>query len=56
MMDRIYARSTLFGGTDRQCEQCGERIVCGLDERRADAKFCSTRCRVAAHRQRHASG
>ena len=30
----------------RTCKQCGERLLM----RRSDARFCSTRCRVAAHR------
>jgi hypothetical protein len=28
------------------CERCGEKF----EARRSDARFCSTRCRVAAHR------
>ena len=36
----------LFAGN--QCEQCGASLA----DRRADAKFCSARCRVAANRQR----
>ena len=30
----------------RTCARCGERLLM----RRSDARFCSTRCRVAAHR------
>lgn len=34
----------------KACARCGRRIG---GSRRADARFCSTRCRVAAHRERH---
>jgi len=45
MMNRLYARSTMFGGTDRACAHCGSRMVIGLDDRRSDARYCSPRCR-----------
>jgi hypothetical protein len=32
----------------RTCAQCGETFA----PKRSDARFCSTRCRVAAHRAR----
>ena len=32
------------------CAQCGEEFV----SRRSDARFCSNRCRTAAHRSTHA--
>jgi hypothetical protein len=35
---------------DRLCEYCDRRLPKGA---RADARYCSTRCRVAAHRARH---
>jgi predicted nucleic acid-binding Zn ribbon protein len=48
---RTYARSETFDGVERQCEHCGGRMGgMGLDVGRADQRFCSTRCRVAAHR------
>jgi hypothetical protein len=44
-------RWIVVGGEDRHCAHCGGLLVpLGLDQRRSDAKFCSTRCRVAAHR------
>ena len=33
--------------TPRPCDQCGESFT----PKRSDAKFCSARCRVAAHRK-----
>ncbi|MFC6885304.1 MULTISPECIES: bifunctional DNA primase/polymerase [Actinomadura] len=35
--------------TDRTCEHCGEGLALLA---RADARYCSTRCRMAAHRAR----
>ena len=32
----------------RQCEQCGKTFT----PTRSDARYCSTKCRVAAHRSR----
>jgi hypothetical protein len=47
MMNRLYARHTMFGGTDRACAHCGGGMVI---DRRSDARYCSPRCRVAAYR------
>lgn len=33
---------------DRDCDQCGESFT----PTRSDARFCKTRCRVAAHRRK----
>lgn len=33
----------------RTCERCGDRLAAMA---RSDARFCSSRCRVAAHRER----
>jgi hypothetical protein len=37
----------------RYCLACGRPLPL---HRRADARYCSTRCRVLAHRRRHGSG
>lgn len=37
----------------RHCLACGRPLAL---HRRADARYCSTRCRVLAHRRRHGSG
>lgn len=49
--EAVYRRARLrlealrAGEVLPECEQCGETIV-----GRSDARYCSTRCRVAAHR------
>jgi hypothetical protein len=37
----------------RYCLACGQPLALSS---RADARYCSTRCRVTAHRRRHGSG
>jgi hypothetical protein len=54
-MDRIYAQCSTFGGVDRHCQHCHEVMApLDLDTKRADALYCSARCRQAAYRQRRA--
>jgi hypothetical protein len=36
----------------RLCAHCGKPLAGGLDAPREGARFCSTKCRVAAHRAR----
>jgi len=48
-MNRLYSRSSFFGGVDRHCQQCGRYMVLGLDDRREDARYCSPRCRQRAY-------
>jgi hypothetical protein len=38
----------------RLCVHCGRALVAGLDLLRADARYCSAKCRQAAHRKRKA--
>jgi hypothetical protein len=40
-------RAMFVGRAHRPCEQCGHRV-----EMRQGQKFCSTYCRVSAHRER----
>jgi hypothetical protein len=48
-------RSTYDSPEPCRCERCGEPVSPMMwDYRREDARFCSSRCRQAAHRQRHA--
>ena len=42
---RLRLEALQAGEVLPECEQCGETIV-----GRSDARYCSTRCRVAAHR------
>jgi hypothetical protein len=50
-------RARTFGRAKRICQECHGPITSypGLDERRADARYCSGACRVAAYRRRRAS-
>jgi hypothetical protein len=36
----------------RECPGCHQRFAVSLDTKRADAKYCSTKCRVAASQRR----
>ena len=47
---RMRYREKKHGRLDPTCKQCGEKFKAV----RCDAKFCSARCRVAAHRVEHA--
>ena len=47
----VYASWSLVAGDVRRCSRCCQPIA-----GRADARFCSTRCRVAAHRAGRSSG
>ena len=43
------SKNALFGGVDRYCAHChGPLASLYLDDRRADAVYCSTKCRVTA--------
>lgn len=50
-------QETVPGREDRRCGWCGTPFVAGHDAHRRSRKYCSDRCRVAAHRaKRRGSG
>jgi hypothetical protein len=54
-MNALYAKCSTFGGVDRHCQHCnGQLTPLSLDDKRADALYCSARCRQAAYRKRRA--
>jgi hypothetical protein len=46
LLDAIWLQYAQANTRSRQCRECGERFLVGSGGRRADAEFCSDKCRV----------
>jgi hypothetical protein len=51
-----FAQMVASGAAVRACKFCGTWFEAGTGSRRADAKFCSTRCKIRFHNARKLKG